>query len=131
MSLTWTRLNTYKLHFPKRLTVTDIVSDETLSKALKYLAETDQDCARAKGLYDGLEDQTKTVSGILYLQMPTGTTVAEKEARVCASETYIDHKKKVNDSFIEYETMRNKRSTAVIITDVWRTAQANKRAGNI
>jgi hypothetical protein len=109
----------------------ELISDDKLSKALTYLAETDLPCAKAQSLFDGLEEQTKTIKGIVLLQLPSGMTIPEKEARVYTSDTYKDHREKVQNAQLDYLTMYNRRKTAALIVECWRTVSSNKRAGMI
>src|SRR6185436_9397519 len=106
-----------------------MISDDRLTKALTYLAETDDPCAMAKSLMDGLENQKKSVLSIAFLQADA-KTVAEREAIAYASETYIAHIGKLEAATYDYETMRNKRLTEELIIECWRSMNANKRRGN-
>lgn len=108
-----------------------MISEERISKSLKYLAETDEPAAKAKSYMLGLEEQIKSIKGILFVQLPQGMTVAEKDARVYAHEEYQNHIKKYEGAVHDFETMKNKRDTEVLIVEVWRSENANRRKGNV
>lgn len=106
-----------------------MISDERVQKALSYLAETDDKCAKAKSLMEGLRHQLKTVESIAFLHA-TGT-MAEKEAYAYVSEGYKEHVSKIENATYEYETVKNKRLTEELIVEVWRSIGANRRRGNV
>lgn len=106
-----------------------VVSDEKLQKALVYLAETDTPCAEAKALYEGLKDQLKTIQAVAF-QDASGS-VESRKADSYASIAYQNHVRKIQDALFEYEAMRNKRLTAGMIVEVWRSENANRRVGNV
>lgn len=106
-----------------------MISEERLSKALTYLAETDEKCAKAKAYYMGLDEQTKTIKAGEFLKHDG--TVAEREATAYASSAYREHLEKVQNANADYETMRNKRLTEELIVEVWRSLNSQRRKGNL
>lgn len=106
-----------------------MISEERLTKSLKYLAETDEPCAKAKALLTGLEEQLKTVFGMAFLS--AAGTVDERKSRAYVSEAYKDHLKKIEDATLEFELMRNKRITESTVIECWRSMNANRRVGNV
>ena len=104
--------------------------DERVEKAINYLAETDEPAANAKALYHGLDAQTKTIEAIEFKKLSgVEMTVPAKNAEVHTSEAYISHHKKIYDAMLAFEIYRNRRSTAEILVEYWRSTQANKRQG--
>lgn len=109
-----------------------MINEEKLQKALDYLATTDEPCAKARGLLAGLERQEKTVKAIAFLDTAgQKLTVAEREAVAYSHSTYREHTQKIADATADFETMRNKRLTAELIVEVWRSINASRRKGNI
>jgi hypothetical protein len=106
-----------------------MINADRLQKVLTYLAETDEPAARAKSLVTGLEESLKSIRADQFLQAK-GTN-GEREAFALSSQAYKDHIEKIKDATYDYEVMRNKRTTAVLIVEVWRSEQANRRSGNI
>lgn len=107
-----------------------MISNDRLQKALTYLAETDDKCAKAKSLMVGLESQMKTVKAVAFLQADA-KTATEREAIAYASETYQQHIAKLESATYDYETMRNKRLTEELVVECWRSINANRRNGNV
>ena len=106
-----------------------MISEDRVEKALKYLRETDVLCAKAKALMKGLDDQKKTIHAIQYLKS-TGAQ-GEKDKIALASSEYADHLDKVKTSIYDYEELKNRRDTEVLIIETWRSMNANQRRGNI
>lgn len=107
-----------------------MISDERLQKSLKYLAETDEECAQAKALMKGMEHKLKTIRYVVYLEAQ-GNTIADREAQSYASETYRQAVKDYQDAVYQYETLATKRATETLIVEVWRSMNANRRQGNV
>lgn len=106
-----------------------MISDEKLQKALHYLATTDETCAMARGLMVGLEKQEKTILGVEY-GSATGT-VGDRDAAARTSDQYREWREKYETAVVDYEILRNKRNTASVIVEVWRSENANRRSGNL
>lgn len=106
-----------------------MISDDKLQKALIYLAETDEPCAKARGLLAGLDRQEKTIKSVAFLDAVG--KVAEREASAYISQAFCEHITKIENATVDYETMRNKRMTAELIVEVWRSENANRRRGNV
>lgn len=105
------------------------ISDNRLQAALKYLATTDADAARAKALVEGLSEQRKTIKAVLFNKADGSNDVRNNSAY--ASVEYKQHIEKLTKAIEEYETLRNKRLTESLIVEVWRSCNANRRVGNI
>lgn len=106
------------------------ISDDRLHKALLYLASTDIDAAKARGRAEGLAEQRKSIKAMLMLES-TEKTGPMKESSAYAHRRYLDHLELLENAIIDYETLKLKRQTESLIVEVWRSTQANKRAGNI
>ena len=78
---------------------------------------------------EGLSEQRKTIKAVWFLES-TGTR-DERESSAYVSEDYRDLVKRYEEAVYEYEAMRNKRNTEALIVEVWRSEQANRRAGNV
>ena len=98
-------------------------------RALEYLKSTDVEFARRKALYEGLDDQKKTVEAISF--MKSDGSAAERGQKAKASDSYQKHIKEIHDARLEFETMRNQRQTAVLQIEMWRSVNSNQRKGNI
>ncbi|MEW8119893.1 MAG: hypothetical protein AB2792_22250 [Candidatus Thiodiazotropha sp.] len=106
-----------------------MINEDRLQKALVYLAETDEEAAKARAYMIGLEKNEKTIIGIEYLK--TQGTVPERDARARKSEAYEQWKSDYENAVADYELYRNKRHTEELIVEVWRSENANRRRGNV
>jgi len=102
-----------------------------MERAFKYLGDTDDSCAHAKALVEFLRLKTKTIKATLFLDENNGKSVADKESYAYSHEKYVEHLDKIRDAVYDYELQHNKRERANLIVDVWRSTNANRRAGNI
>lgn len=106
-----------------------MISNDKLTRALTYLAETDEPAAKARGLLAGLEAQEKTILAVETLKHEG--TIQHKEAKARTSEAYAVWRDKYESAVVDNELYRNKRKTAELIIEVWRSFNANQRRGNI
>ena len=106
-----------------------MITDERAEKALRYLVETDEPCARAKANMIGSDERRKTVRALELLKN-TGT-VAEREALALTSEAYEQAIEAHENAVADYELLRNKRMTESLVIEMYRTTSANQRKGNI
>lgn len=100
-----------------------------VEKALRYLAKTDEEHARAKALVKALEQSLKTTRGLIFLDAQG--TVAEREARSYGHDAYQAKLGEYKEAIYDYELLENKRTRAVLTIDLWRTVESSRRAGNI
>lgn len=98
---------------------------EKVEKAMKYLANTDEPHALAKALVKAMDYKIKTVRALAFLQ--ASGTVAEREAQSSASKEYCDFVERYQNAVADYELMENKRTTAQLEIDIWRSLEASRR----
>lgn len=102
-------------------------TENDISKALTYLAETDEPYAKAIGRIKGLEHQIKTIKAIGFLEAQG--TVGERTAKSESSSQYIAFTRDYEEAVYEKETMAAKRKRAELTVDVWRSLNASRRQG--
>lgn len=106
-----------------------MISEDRVEKALTFLRQTDELCAKAKALMKGLDDQKKTVHAIQSLNAEGAQGAKDKVA--FASPEYSAHLEKVASSIYDYEELKNRRDTEILVIETWRSMNANQRRGNI
>ena len=101
---------------------------------LKYLAETDEIFAEKDALLDFQVDNLKNVKG----SWIAGTANEEPKTSMgmltenfYATGAYFTEINKIRDLRKEVNILKNKRATAILRIDVWRTLEASRRKGNI
>ena len=106
-----------------------MITEQRLTQALKYLAETDEPAAKAKAYMLGLEGQEKTILATQFLGIEG--TVAVRDATARTTQAYATWLTQYKESVYDFEILRNKRSTEALIVEVWRSLNANQRRGNV
>jgi hypothetical protein len=104
-----------------------MIHDDTKDKALKYLAETDEPAARARTLVKALEDVKASILAQLYLDDTESKNQKEREMRARCHDDFLAHLRKISDARIDYEEMHEKRNTARVLIETWRSENANRR----
>lgn len=97
--------------------------------ALMFLVETDESAAKAKSYYQALEDAKKTIEAFEFVSAKG--SAAERKQKALASTAYLEHLAKVEQALLDWELLRNKRSTAVEQIGMWRSLNKNQNTGNI
>lgn len=106
-----------------------LVTDEMVSDALKYLAESDVIAAGAKANRVRAEYKRKRTRARLMLASNQSSS-ALREAWAETQPEYAEACEDEAEAIEAEETHRNKRNTAEAIIEAWRSEQANKRAGS-
>lgn len=105
------------------------MDEQKAQAAINYLAQTDEDHAKARAEYNALSELRKTVRAFCFEKAEGG--VKEREMAAERHGDYIAHIEKIKAAEIEFHTMHNKRKRAELTVDLYRTWSANVRKGNI
>jgi CRISPR/Cas system CSM-associated protein Csm2 small subunit len=105
------------------------VTDERAEKALRYLAETDEECAALKADSERAEFKAKVTKDGMFRRLDG--SVADRQAEAGASTEYVDAMLDYFRCLQAYEATRNKRQTEALVCEIWRSVQANQRRGNV
>ena len=109
--------------------VSDTINIQAVERALKYMADTDEEAAKAKALVKALEHSFKTIVATEFMKA-TGAQ-GEREKIAHASPAYREHNEKYQNAVADYELLANKRKRAELTIEVWRSLNANQRRGNV
>ena len=108
----------------------DSITDKRAEAAIKFLCQTDEQAAVAKSYMVGLEKQEKTVLATEMLKsLEKSAAMKEQEAR--CSESYQEWQKKYENDVYDFEIARNKRNSASMTVELWRSVNANRNRGNV
>ncbi len=114
-----------------------LIDDDVVESALEYLANTDEECARAKALMKRLDHERNTARSLAMLEVDEDVaqytkkmTVAAKESLAYTSKRYQEWLEEYGNAVADYEILNNKRATEIARIEVWRSEQANRRRGN-
>ena len=106
-----------------------MITEIEAGQHLKFLIETDVEAGRAKALVDALDEQRKIIEAVEFMKVKG--SAAERKQIALSSGPYLEHILKLENARYEFETMRNRRLTAVTAIDMWRSVNSNQRKGNI
>lgn len=106
-----------------------MITDDRLQKALTFLAETDEKAAELKVDVERAAYYLKAMKSAIIIRedgaMELRKAIAEKDA-LTAEKTG-----EWLETLRQSEALNNKRKTEVLIIDVWRSLNANRRTGNV
>ena len=108
-----------------------MIDEARMEKAVHYLVETDVECAKAKAVFEELSDLRKTVIAFEYETAREKGSQGDAEHIARKSQDYISHLTKIKNAQIAFETLRNRRNTACVVIDVWRSQNSSKNKGVI
>ena len=100
--------------------------------ALKYLASTDLEHAKAKAKLSGLQELRKSVKASVYLdEVNKGKPQGVSEQEAYSSQKYREIIEAIETAEIDAIHLTNKRKRAELTIEIYRTQSANQRRGNI
>lgn len=103
-----------------------IVSDDTVSKALQYLAEDPHPIALARKDVTDAENEVSELYSRLFLA--AGGSNEVRKATALNDPLYCEAKGREADAIKEHERHRSRVKAAEMICEIWRSEQANVRA---
>jgi hypothetical protein len=111
-------------------TFSEHMDETTIGKVLDYLAATDETSAELKMEVARTKYLAELAESFAFKAIQTGS-VADKQAEVQMDKTvqsrWGDHFKAV----VAYEKVRARREHGMLLTELWRSYNANRRVGNI
>ena len=105
------------------------LSQDRMEKALRFLAETDEGCAELRAEMERAEFRAKATKEAIFKRLAGG--VAERQAEAASSDEYAQAMEAYFVQLKGFESIRNKRSTEMVVIDVWRTLESSRRKGNV
>ncbi len=105
-----------------------MISDERKEKAMRYLAETDLECAELEGEQVRREYLLDMIRDRIFLTSD-GSNIREREARANTSADVQRAHEEYVQALVRFKHMKSKRQTETMICDQWRSENANRRQG--
>ena len=100
-----------------------------IEKMLTYLASTDESYSKLQAEISYGEDMLKNIKGIFISGSEVSVSKATED--FYASPNYKNHINKLHTINLELLELKNKRRTAEMKIEVWRTLEASRRKGNV
>jgi len=107
-----------------------MISAEKRDASLEYLVSTDEKIAEAKAVMISVENQKKSIIAIQTLQSDLKSQ-GLREHDAYTTKEYWQWRDKYRDAVYEYEIIRNKRVTATLIVEIWRSEFSARKQGMI
>ncbi len=106
-----------------------MISEERLSKALTYMAQTDEQSAELKADVARKEYLCKLARAKEFIK--ADGNVELRKALAEQSDSVYDAETKLGQAIVSFEKIKAKRATEELIVEVWRSVNANRRQGNV
>lgn len=105
-----------------------MITDDRREKAMRYLAETDLECAELEGEEARREYMLEMVKDRVFLV--SDGTVRERDAKANTSPDVQRAHEEWVQALVRFKHMKSKRQTEAMICDQWRSENANRRQGS-
>jgi roadblock/LC7 domain-containing protein len=103
---------------------------EQAERALKYLADTDEEVAARKARMTAVKERMKTTKAAEYLTAQ-GSSVKDREAVAETSTAYKAAIDELEEATLEFEIIKNKRLRAELTIEMWRSINSARNKGQI
>lgn len=106
-----------------------VVPDGRVEKAMCFLAETDLEVAERKGMVLRTEFMAKSAEALVYKSLEGSVEDRKQGMRLDESvkKAWEEHFKSV----VQHETLKARREREVLVIELWRSVNANRRAANV
>ena len=108
-----------------------MITEKRLESALKYLADTDEENAKANANVKYLDRLLKRKKALHITGNTSDKSISAKEQTYYASDTYKDAVQELFDAEVAASTLENKRDKEGLVIDLFRTLEASRRKNNI
>ena len=103
---------------------------DDVEKAVEYLASTDETHAKITASQESMKDAEKHTKG-KYVIEHGNLPVSKAEHAYYASPEFVEIMKLKREGHKHLKELTNKRQTAVLRIEIWRTLEASRRKGNV
>jgi hypothetical protein len=106
------------------------VSDDRLDKAMAFLAQTDSEFAEWRGAMLRAEYMAECAESLAYAAITEGSVEDRKRAAKVA-EPVKQAMENYFKAVVEFERLKARRTREVLVVELWRSVNANRRVGNV
>lgn len=106
-----------------------VVPDARVDKAMAFLAQTDLEVAEWKGMVLRTEFMAKAAEALVYKALEGSVEDRKQGTRLDENvkKAWEEHFKAV----VQHETLKARREREILVIELWRSVNANRRAANI
>ena len=108
-----------------------MITEKRLENALKYLADTDEENAKANAQVKYLDRLLKRKKALHITGNTSDKSISAKEQTYYASDIYKNAVQELFNAEVEASTLENKRDKEGLVIDLFRTLEASRRKNNI
>lgn len=108
-----------------------IVSDERLDRAMQFLATTDLECASRKSMVLRTEFMAKHTEALVYKALGNEGSVEDRKQAMRLDDRVVKAWDEHFNAVRDFESLKAQRERNVLVVDLWRSTNANRRMGNI
>jgi hypothetical protein len=108
-----------------------MVTAERLDKAMNLLATTDLECATRKAQVLRTEFMAKHAEALVYKALGNEGSVEDRKQAVRLHESVVKAWDEHFNAVRDFEALKARREREVLVVELWRSMNANRRAGNI
>ena len=110
--------------------INEMITTETAEAALDHLKGTDEKDAKLKSNLEWLKEKKKNIIALAQDESDK-TSQAAKEQDALTSFEYTNWLEEYKAATYDYLLCHNKRASAALQIEMWRSINANQRSGNI
>ena len=104
------------------------ITTELMEEMVLFLSQSDQEMARTKALFNGLDRQTKIIKAMQFTRSQEKSQGAREQAAY-VSPPYREHIEKLQIAENAYLELMERRSTSIVIIDCWRSLNSARAKG--
>lgn len=108
-----------------------VVTDDRLDRAMQFLATTDLECAERKAMVLRTEFMAKHAEALVYKALGNEGSVEDRKQTTRLDKTVMEAWDAHFNAVRDYENVRAQRERNVLVVELWRSTNANRRHGNI
>jgi hypothetical protein len=101
--------------------------EKQVERALRYLEESEEAYAQAVAAKEAADLRLKVARDVAFLEHEG--TVAERTAAAGSCDAYLVAIDGVERAYTDAELLKAKRQRALLVCEVWRSLNSNRRAG--
>lgn len=108
-----------------------MITDDRLDRAMQLLATTDLEFAERKSMMLRTEFMAKHAEALTYKALGNEGSVEDRKQSVRLDERVLKAWDEHFTAVRDYENLKARREREVLVVELWRSVQANRRVGNV
>jgi hypothetical protein len=110
--------------------ISEVLNESRVTDALTYLAQTDESLAEAKASVSRTKFLCDVAEAVAFKSIQVGS-IADKNAEVKLSKAVQDAWETHFKAVVQHEKLRARREREILVVEIWRSINANRRQGQV